>query len=231
MGAILPLVLRGESLEMAIAVRVMLANGDEMVQPYLVRIGGWTEERYFREAPETRFVEFEDGEVIVHSPVSIRHQRVARFLTMLLQGYAQHRNLGEVLNGPAVVRLRPGLDYEPDIFFVPRDRLDRLEEQYFAAAPGLIVEVISEGTRSHDLKTKPAAYREHGVPEYWAVDPERKVLFQHLPPPEPQSPHAVREQTTGRLECPAVPGFWLDVSWLWQDPLPDALGCLSLILA
>lgn len=216
---------------MAIALKVMTADGDEMSQPYLVRIGGWTEERYFREAPETRFVEFEDGEVIVHSPVSTRHQQITAFLTMLVRGYVRSRHLGEVLNGPAVVRLRPGLNYEPDIFFIPHDRLDRIGEEYFSGTPGLIVEVTSQGTRNHDLKTKASAYREHGVPEYWAVDPERRILFQHLLPSGPQAPYQTREHTLDRLESQAISGFWLDVSWLWQAPLPDELRCLTQILA
>jgi hypothetical protein len=33
------------------------------------------------------------------------------------------------------------------------------------------------------------------------------------------------------MESQAVPGFRLDTSWLWQDPLPDEFACLSLILA
>jgi len=157
----------------ALAIRILTEDGEEFAEPYLVRIPGWTEERYFREAPETRFVEFEDGEVIVHSPVGVHHQRLVLFLTMLLHAFVRRRGLGQVLNGPAVVRLRPGLDYEPDIFFVPKDRLSALAQEYFGGVPDLIVEVISRGTRLHDLRTKASAYREHGVPEYWVVDPER----------------------------------------------------------
>lgn len=215
---------------MAIALKVMTADGEEMSQPYLVRIGGWTEERYFREAPETRFVEFEDGEVIVHSPASPRHQRLALFLSMLLQGFVRSRDLGEVLNGPAVVRLRPGLNYEPDIFFIRRDQLGGIGEEYFAGSPSLIVEVVSQGTRNHDLRTKASAYRGHGVPEYWVIDPERRILFQHLLPAEEQGPYRIHEHISGRLDSRAIPGFWLDVSWLWEDPLPNELACLSRIL-
>jgi hypothetical protein len=27
-----------------------------------------------------------------------------------------------------------------------------------------------------------------------------------------------------------IPGFWLDVEWLWQDRLPSTLACLRQIL-
>jgi hypothetical protein len=33
------------------------------------------------------------------------------------------------------------------------------------------------------------------------------------------------------LTTAALPGFWLEVAWLWQEPLPSVLGCLHQILA
>ena len=215
---------------MALALKILTADGDEMSGPYLVRMGGWTEERYFQESPENRFVEFEDGEVIVHSPAGTRHQRLVRFLIVLLHCYVQRRRLGEILNGPAVVRLRSGLDYEPDLFFVPADRMGDLGADYLSVAPGFIIEVLSEGTRSHDLHTKASAYRQHAVPEYWVVDPQRQLGIRHLLPEDPQAPYRVTEHAEGRLESSAISGFWLDVAWLWQDPLPDELTCLQQIL-
>jgi hypothetical protein len=35
----------------------------------------------------------------------------------------------------------------------------------------------------------------------------------------------------GRLESAAVPGFWLDVGWLFQRPLPPVAECLRRVLA
>lgn len=36
---------------------------------------------------------------------------------------------------------------------------------------------------------------------------------------------------TGRLESQAVPGFWLDVGWLFQQPLPSVVECLREVLS
>jgi len=33
--------------------------------------------------------------------------------------------------------------------------------------------------------------------------------------------------TGGRLESRVLPGFWVEVSWLWQEELPPALACLA----
>ena len=129
---------------MGLPLRVTTPSGEEAREPYMLRVGGWSEARYFAEAPETRLAEFEDGEIVMHSPAGTRHQHVVRFLTFLITGYVTTRRLGTVLNGPAVVRLRPGLDYEPDIFFVAHDQRGRLGKQYLAGAPALVVEVLVE---------------------------------------------------------------------------------------
>ncbi len=192
--------------------------------------GGWTEERYFAEAPESRIVEFEDGDLIVPSPVNIRHQEVVGFLTFLLRGYTGTKGLGRVFNGPAVVRLRPGLDYEPDIFMVLSEHLHQLETQYFSGAPDLVVEVVSPGGRNYDLKTKASNYRAHGVREYWVIDADEQVLYQHTPPPAQTPPYVVKEYPTGHIESLVLPGFWIDVSWLWATPLPAEKPLLDQLL-
>lgn len=215
---------------MGLPLRVTTASGDEARDPYMLRVAGWTEERYFAEAPETRLAEFEDGEIIMHSPAGTRHQQVVAFLTLLLRGYVRAHGLGEVLNGPAVVRLRPGLDYEPDIFFVAHDQLGQLGKQYLAGAPALVVEIVSAGTRSHDLKTKAANYRKHRVKEYWGVDIENRILARHRPAPRPAAAYRVTRHAKGHVTSAAIPGFWLEASWLWREPLPTELECLERIL-
>lgn len=55
----------------------VLAEDGSPVDRFLLRVGDWTEERYFAEAPEDRLWEFEDGEIIVHSPATPDHQRAS----------------------------------------------------------------------------------------------------------------------------------------------------------
>jgi hypothetical protein len=37
--------------------------------------------------------------------------------------------------------------------------------------------------------------------------------------------------TEGKLVSSSEPGFWMDLSWKWADPLPKARRCLEAILA
>lgn len=137
-------------------------------QPHLVRVAGWTLERYLQEAPENAFREFVCEGVIMHSPVRAKHHRVVRFLTFLLQGYCTKRALGcEVFNGPARVRLASNVIRESDIFVLDAEEVKKAQGFPVEARPLLVVEVVTPATRTLDLVEKPQDYARAGVPEYW----------------------------------------------------------------
>lgn len=51
-------------------------------------------------------------------------------------------------------------------------------QAYLSEPPVLVVEVLSESTRAHDLGSKRLTYAELGVPDYWVVDLEEpSVVF------------------------------------------------------
>ncbi|WP_322797486.1 Uma2 family endonuclease [Thermoflexus sp.] len=208
-------------------VRVVTDTGEEIEEPFLLRLTGWTEARYFEEAPEDRLWEFQEGEVIVHSPATPQHQRLVGFLTFLLKGYVEAKGLGEVFNGPAVLRLRPGWVKEPDLFFIRRERLSGVQEKWVEGPADLVIEVSSPGTRRYDLEEKAGVYAESGVLEYGVIDPERREVVIHR---VDHPGYRVGAMGEGRLASTAVPGFWIEVGWLWQHPLPPALRCLRQIL-
>lgn len=206
----------------AMKLRVLDENGVAVRDSYEVRLSGWTEERYFAEAPEEGFCEFKDGELIVHSAVNIEHQEIVFFLVSLLHAFVSHRSLGKVLGGPGVLRLREGLAREPDVFFVSNERLASVCAQY-AGVADFVIEVVSGGGRARDFKEKAGEYEAAGVAEYWVVDPaSREVVVHRLE----EGRFAVRKVTRGRLESTAVPGFRIEVEWLFERPMPSDLECL-----
>jgi Uma2 family endonuclease len=208
-------------------IQVVTGDGQQIAVPFLVRLAGWTEERYFAEAPEDRLWEFQDGVLIVHSPATPGHQRIVGFLTFLLRGYVEERGIGEIFNGPAVLRLRPGADKEPDVFFLRQDRRDQVGPGRVEGPADLVVEVTSPGSRSYDLGEKAMVYRDGGIAEYWVVDPERREVTVHR---ASQPDYRVAVIQTGRIDSTAMGGFWVDAEWLWQDPLASGPACLRGIL-
>ena len=195
--------------------------------PYVVRFGGWTLERYLREAPESGVWEFVRGEVVVHSPASAEHQDLVLFLARLFAGYCEARSWGKVLMGPAAVEVLPGVVREPDVFVLPPEEVPKASGVPLRVKPVLVVEVTSPATRGMDLGEKAEEYRQAGVAEYWVVDGEGQELTSHR---LRGGVWEVERWKAGRLPSQSVPGFWVEVQWLWRRPLPPADACLREVL-
>ena len=196
-------------------------------EPYVVRLGGWTLERYLREAPEDLIWEFVHGEVEMYSPATAEHQDLVGFLFWLLKGYCEARGWGKVLTGPAAVRILPHLVREPDIFVLAPEDVPKAKGTPLEIRPVLVVAVVSSSTRTIDLREKGEDYGLAGIPEYWAVDMEQKALWVHRLEGER---YRVERVFGGRVESRSVPGLWMEAGWFLQAPLPPAAQCLQEIL-
>ncbi len=120
--------------------------------------------------------ELVDGLLLVSPSPTERHQRGLGALFVLLHVAAPPGV--RVYGAPLDVRLSQRVQVQPDILVVkdgpPRDKLDRL--------PLLCVELLSPGTRHHDLVLKRRAYEREGIASYWLVDlltPSLRVLELH----------------------------------------------------
>ncbi len=210
------------------ALTVLDSRTRTAISEYLVRLPGWTLEDYLERAPENAFWEFARGEVIVHSPVRAEHQELVYFLTWILGGFCERRKCGRIYNGPAAVQVLPDVVREPDIFVVrPEDR-GRVKGVPVRVRPMLVVEVVSPSTRSLDLVEKAHDYALAGIPEYWAVDRERRAFHAFTLEGGRYRETVLRQ---GRFVSTVLPGFWLRVERLWQDPLPSEWETLERILA
>ena len=110
-------------------------------------------------------------------PASDRHQNLADFLTALLRIVGQDRGAGRVLSAPFLMRLPASLrrGREPDDLFVAREHLDRLRPTYLDGAADLVIEVTSPESLERDRHDKFREYEAAGIPEYWLIDPDRRV--------------------------------------------------------
>jgi Uma2 family endonuclease len=194
----------------------------------LVMIEGQTEEEFFLHAPENRYCEFIDGVVYMPSPVTERHQDLVGFWFVILAGVRRRRGIGKVMMGPCVLRVAPGRDLEPDVFVAPVGERALPPAGLAFGAAELVVEVLSSGNRSHDLRRKAEVCREAKVPEIVFVDDRDKMLIVDRLAGDA---YETIQVGSGRWESSALPGYWLDVEWLWGDPLPDPFHCLEAILA
>ncbi len=117
-----------------------------------------------------------DGEIIEMTSPTPNHQNTVLTLGMLLKKYANENKLGKVFIAPLDIYLGKNDTYQPDVFFISKERESIIGEKKIEGAPDLVIEVLSESTAYYDLKKKKAVYEKSGVSEYWIVDAEEKNI-------------------------------------------------------
>jgi Uma2 family endonuclease len=64
---------------------------------------------------------------------------------------------------------------QPDICVICDET--KIDERGCCGAPDLVIEILSPGNSSHEVKTKFSLYEEAGVKEYWLVNPAEQNLI------------------------------------------------------
>ena len=195
--------------------------------PYLIVRPFVDEEEFYRAAGEDSDWEYLDGRLVMHSPASERHEDLFRFLIILLGAYLDMTRLGIVRGSRYPMRLDARWSPEPDLLVVRQDKRHLLTRRWLEGPADLVIEIASDSDPGLDVREKLPRYREAGIEEIWLVDP-----FEHKLRVETKVPEGYGSRTieTGRLDSQVLPGFWIDVSWLWRDELPSTVVCLREIL-
>jgi Uma2 family endonuclease len=161
--------------------------------------------------------EWVEGEVILMSPVSVPHADIVSWLNILLGLFVARHRLGKVIATEVMVRLQHRRRL-PDIFFVRQEREGNFSKTYLEGAPDLIVEVVSPDSESRDWREKYLEYQESGVAEYWVIDPNSAhAEFYGLK----DGKYQTLEVKQDFFHSLVLKGFHFNVTWLWQQPLPN----------
>ncbi len=104
------------------------------------------------------------------------HQDILLNLATLLRNYLKKNPVGTVHIAPSDVHLTDRNVFQPDLYFVVKERQKILSKQGAEGAPDLIVEVLSTKTARVDKGVKREVYARTGVKELWLVDPELRIL-------------------------------------------------------
>ncbi|HIC90218.1 MAG TPA: Uma2 family endonuclease [Anaerolineae bacterium] len=174
-------------------------------------------EEFLAWADEDTLAEWVDGEAVMYSPASKQHQLLVGFLEKVLGLFVGQHNLGIVLSVPFQMELTHGR--EPDLLFVAQEHLDRLKDTYLDSPADLVVEIVSPESVGRDRGEKFYEYARGGVPEYWLINPQMQwAEFYWL---EETNYRLVFGDRAGEYRSSILPDFWLQVEWLWQEPLPS----------
>ena len=163
-----------------------------------------------------------DGKHVVTPSPAIPHQVILWNLTQLLGPYLRANPIGTALAGPVDVKFSLWTVMVPDLVYFTAERFARVvNEKHATAAPDLVVEILSPGTRRRDKGRKRAVYDREGVREYWIVDPEARAITALR---RPRADAALTDVTTltadagGTLESPLFPGLRIPLRDVFRGP-------------
>jgi len=143
-----------------------------------------------------------------------KHQRISVNLVSAIHHHCQQTKEGLVFSAPTDVIFTETDVVQPDAVFIAKNRFHLITRENIQGAPDLLIEILSDSTRRRDERLKRNLYEQHGVKEYWIVDPEldsvklyRLHKGRYDAPQEltTEQPHATLTTT------PLLPGFSLSL--------------------
>ena len=119
-----------------------------------------------------------EGELFVSCAVGLTHQQISGNIHYLIRSYLEKNPLGVVIATPGLI-LTELSGVIPDLVFF-RHELSKeiVSGERLTSAPDLVVEILSPGPDNvrRDRIAKRQLYAQHGVAEYWLVDPSMQSL-------------------------------------------------------
>lgn len=123
----------------------------------------------FNELPEDNSCtyEFIDGELVMQSRPSFKHQKILGKLYLKIYNYLN--------SGSCEIFIEVELDIDgnvivPDLSIFCNLKLDDIQRT--VEPPTLVVEIVSPSNSAMEMNIKMNKYRSHGINEYWLVDPK-----------------------------------------------------------
>lgn len=135
-----------------------------------------------------------DGELFVTPTPARGHQRAVVELLLQLVPYVMSRALGEAVVSPADVAFAGDTMVQPDLFVAPLAGGNLLQAWTDIKSLLLAVEVLSPSSARADRNVKRRLYQREGVPEYWIVDVNARVIERWRP--EDERPEILAERLT-----------------------------------
>lgn len=140
----------------------------------------WTADEVRALPPSADRYELMDGALFVTPSPSSRHQAVVEELFWHLSGYARAMKAGRVRLAPADIEFSPHDLVQPDCYVIPWTATpprDWTESRTLLLA----VEVLSPTTARADRHRKRMLYQAQGIPEYWVIDPDARLVERWRP--------------------------------------------------
>jgi Uma2 family endonuclease len=152
------------------------------------------------------------GELLVTPAPRRQHQFVVGEIFARLRTYlAEYAGVARVFLSPADISWADDVLVQPDVFVTPAE--EAAGDWSDIRTLLLAVEVVSPTTARYDRIVKRAAYQEHGVPTYWIVDPDARLV--EVWQPDDERPRIVTDILCWRVS-PEVSELRIALSELFE---------------
>ncbi|HEY7877937.1 MAG TPA: Uma2 family endonuclease [Gemmatimonadaceae bacterium] len=163
----------------------------------------WTVEEVRSLPDDGQRYEVVDGELLVTPTQTWRHQDAAKQLFVCLHSYLDAHQVGDVWFAPADVEYGSATMVEPDLFVVPLVGGRRARRWEDVGRLLVAVEILSPSSARADRTVKRRLYQREGVPEYWIVDVDARLIERWRP--EDERPEILADRLTWAPDGAAVP--------------------------
>ncbi len=152
------------------------------------------------------------GELLVTPSPRVWHQVVVGRVGNRLDRYLEDHTVGFLFHSPADISWCKDILVQPDLFVA---EIEQARTMDWSRMKNLLltVEVLSPKTARYDRYTKRRLYQEVGIPFYWIVDADEKMV--EVWTPEVQFPTVERERVTWKPEG-VQEEFVLDLAELFK---------------
>ena len=178
----------------------------------------YTYDEIVDEMPETNQpCELWDGELIMAPAPFFDHQKTVLRFYRKLDDWVSFGKLGEVVASPIDMVLSPHRAVQPDVAFIATARL-AIIQRVIRGPADLVAEVVSLEGPSRDRIEKRDLYEQHGVKEYWIIDPEPETV-EVLALVNGRYELVKRSRPGDTAASQLLPGFKVAVDYLFRETL------------
>jgi Uma2 family endonuclease len=193
-------------------------DGEDAMRPTARHDTRFTYEDFLLFPDDGKRHEIIDGEHYATPSPNTRHQVLVGRLFLALGNFLQANSaLGRVFLAPLDVIFSRYDVVEPDVLFVAADQTGILTQANVQGAPALVIEVLSDSTRTRDEQVKRRLFARGGVREYWLVDPDldRVRIYRRAADARFARATELSAEEGGVLTTPLLPGLRLPLAELF----------------
>jgi Uma2 family endonuclease len=193
----------------------LIGRGSQIMgMPHAAR--DWTVQRVLALPDDGKRYEVVDGELLVTPSPTFHHQDAILALAWRLKPFVDSIGTAYLSLSPADIELDERTLVQPDLFVFELPGGHRPGNWKDITHLLLAVEVLSPSTARADRHVKRRRYQRQGIPEYWIVDLDSRLVERWRPGDE--RPEILSETLTWQPPEAALP-FELDLSALFAEVL------------